>query len=256
MDKFRPGVGGAPEFPPTPVLLSKAKLHHSNILVGDDPIQVRFAEQITGVSCQHTEQVRDEDVLQDQSTLYQVLTSKAILISPQLRLRVGIWSLSPITKGSAAATAVVKAAADMLNVKLDREKTQRASDILTEEPIGDIRAALWYAVWIVADEIPEEPGFWPDPWSGKNWIPKSVDPQYRLNALYRELVGYVWVHDKDEQAARRFGVSPAKVKRLKSMSLNMDRVYSSLIELSKWRQHKDDPYLCALKISMIWKQEY
>ena len=256
MDKFRPGVGGAPEFPPTPVLLSKSKLHHSNILVGDDPIQVRFVEQITGVPCQHMEQVRDEDVLQDQPTLYQVLTSKSILISPQLRLRAGIWSLSPLTKGSAAATAVVKAAADMPGVKLDREKTQRASDILTEEPIGDVRAALWYAAWIVAGEIPEESGFWPDPWSGKNWIPKGVDPQYRLNALYRQLVGYILVHDKDEQAIRRFGVSPAQAKRLKNLSLSLDRVYTSILELSKWRQRKDDPYLCALKINMIWKQQY
>jgi len=256
MSKFRTGVAAAPEFPTTPVLLSKARFQRNNILIGNDPVQTRFAEQFFGVPCKEVDVVRDEDILKDTPTLYQVLISKSIEISPELRLKTGIWSLSPVVKGSASATAVIKSAMEILDVKLDKESVNRACDILTEEEIGDVRAALWNAVWVIAGEIPAQPEFWKAPWSKGNWMPKGVDPKYRLNALYRELVGYVLVRDNDEPAARRFGISPAKIKKLKALALDLDRVYNSISELSKWRQLKYDPYLCALKIARIWKIQY
>jgi hypothetical protein len=253
MPKIRPGVGGTPEFPPAPGLLLKKPLARHNILVGNDPVQTRFAEQILGVECKVVDHVKDEDVLTPASTLHQVLMSTSIDLSPELRSKAGIWSLTPIISGSAAATSVVKAACEILDIKLELAKRNRVCEILTESAIGDIRAALWNAVEILAGNIPEKEEFWKDPWASDNWIPKGVDPAYRLNSLYRELVGYIYVYDNDENSARRFGISPAKIKRLKALNLNLDRVYESILELSKWRSKRYNPYFCALKITTIWK---
>lgn len=255
-EKIRAGVGTAPEFPPTPVLLSKKTYHRCNILVGNDPVQTRFAEGLLGVTAKNVTIVRDEDCIVSEPVLYQVVTSKAIDLSPQLRLKTGIWSLSPITKGSVSASAIVRAAAEMMDVKLERAKVNRASDLLTADDVGDVRAAFWRAVWIVSAPIPDEEPFWEDPWSGKNWLPPGVDPQYRLNALYRELVGYVLVKDDGEEQARKWGISPSKIKRLKLLKLDYDKTYDSLLELSRWRKDKYEPYICALKIARIWKSEY
>jgi hypothetical protein len=253
MSKIRPGIGGTLEFPPVPGLLSKKPFARHNILVGNDAVQTRFAEQTLGVECKVVDRVKDEDVLVPDPTLHQVLMSNSIDLSPELRNKAGIWSLTPITPGSAAATSIIKAACEILDVKLEIGKRNRACEILTKEVINDVRAALWNAIWIVAGEIPEDVGLWKDPWAADNWMPNGIDPRYRLNALYRELVGYIFVCDNDEASARRFGISPAKIKRLKALNLDIDRVYDSLLELSRWRSRRYDPYICALKITSIWK---
>jgi hypothetical protein len=253
MAKIRPGVSGPPEFPPaTGLLLKKPPVRH-NILVGNDAVQTRFAEQTLGVECKVVDRVKDEDVLVPEPTLHQVLMSSSIDLSPELRSKAGIWSLSPVLPGSAAATSIVKAAAEILEVKLELAKRNRACEILTKEVINDVRAALWNAVYIVAGDIPEKEPFWKDPWASDNWIPNGTDPTYRLNTLYRELIGYIYVYDNDESSARRFGISPAKIKRLKALNLNLDRVYESILELSKWKAKHYNPYFCALKIATIWK---
>lgn len=253
MSKIRPGSGGPPEFPPVPGLLLKKPFARHNILVGNDAIQTRFAEQTLGVECKVVDCVKDEDVLVPDSTLHQVLMSNSIDLSSELRNKAGIWSLSPVISGSAAATSIVKAACQILDVKLELAKRNRVCDLLTKGVINDIRAALWEAVGIVAGDIPEEESFWKDPWVSENWIPNGTDPAYRLNSLYRELVAFVYVHDDDENTARRFGISPAKIKRLKALNLNIDCVYESILELSKWRHKRYNPYFCALKITTIWK---
>jgi len=253
MSKIRPGIGAAPEFPPAPGLLLKKPYPRHNILVGNDAVQTRFAEQTLGVECKVVDRVRDEDVLVPDPTLHQVPMSTSIDLSPELRSKAGIWSLSPVLPGSAAATSIVKAAAEILDVKLEIAKRNRACEILTKKAIGDIRAALWDAVWIVTGDIPDEEPFWKDPWASDNWIPNGTDPAYRLNTLYRELIGYIYVHDNEENSARRFGISPAKIKRLKTLNLNLDHVYESILELSKWKVKHYNPYFCALKITTIWK---
>jgi len=252
MEKIRPGIGGVSEFPPVSGLLSKKNFPRHNILVGDDPVQIRFAEQVLDVKCEIVEHVKDEDLLVQHPTLHQVFISNSIDLSQEIRSKTGVWSLSPIVKGSASANAIIKAACEILGIKLERSKLNRASDLLTKEPTNDVRASLWYAIWIISGDILDEE-LWKDPWVNSNWLPKGTDPNYRLNSLYKDLVGHVFIRGNDEVAARRFGISPAKIKRLKNMSLDLNRVYESIFELSKWRQKRYDPYICALKISKIWE---
>jgi hypothetical protein len=249
---IRPGLQ-TPEFPTVPSLLSKKSFLLHNILVGNDTAQIRFAEQILNVPCKAVDRVQDEDVLVPTPTLHQVFMSSSIDLSPQIRDKTGVWSLAPLIPGSASTTAVVKAACEILSIKLEPAKRNRACEILTEEPINDVRAALWSAVWIVADDIPEKEPFWKDPWSSNEWLSKNTDPVYRLNSLYRDLVGYVLIHDNDEVAVRKFGISPTKSKRLKGMNLNLDCVYDSILELSKWRHKRYNPYFCAIAINKIWR---
>ena len=252
--KLRPGVRET-VYPTTPMMLSQKTYLRFNVLVGDDPAQVRFAEQLLGLQVQHLDQLRDEDVLgKEGSFLYQIDTPRASELSPNTKAMVGFWSLEPIEKGSAGANALVKYAASLLDTPLDKKNLQLISDDLASQDLGDIRAAIWRAAWMVAGPAPVEQTRWPDPWSKPGeLLPKGVDPAHRLNALYRSLVAFVFAKENDQDAARKFGISIAKFKVLQSQNIDLDKVYSSIRELSKWRTQKYNPLVCALKIRHIWE---
>ena len=246
------------EFPGTPLLFGLSKFKKHNILVGEDDCQQRFAEQMLDGVAEPKETVRDEDILgKDEGCLYRVVYGRDIELSPQVRKQVGIYSLDSIERGSAGANALIRQACVVLEIeKPDAKWVQGFADQLCREPIYDIRAALWHAVWLIAEGTPEEFKSWPEPWSiGRNWLPSNVDPQYRLNSLYRDLVGLVFALENDQAAAQKFHIKPSKFAILKSVAQSLDhkRIGSSIRELSRWRQQKYNPLVCALKISAIWE---
>lgn len=251
--KMRPGVR-ATTWPTTPLLLGQKTFHPYNILVGDDPCQVRFAEQVLGVPCRFLEVIHDEDILgKEEKLLYRVDSPRGLELSPNTKALAGIWSLDEIESGSAGANAIVRFAASLLDVPADRVLIQRVSDELLKKEIEDVRAAIWDAVWLLTGPRPEEDVRWPNPWEdSKGWIPKGVDPGYRLNSLYRFLVGYVFAKEDDQDAARKFGMSISKFKALQRFSLDLNKVDQSIRELSRWRTQKYNPLVCALRITTIW----
>jgi len=236
--------------------LSEKSHKKINILVGDSSAQVGFAEEVLGVACQYMEIVRDQDLLgHEESLLYRVDALRLVDLSPDVRAKTNVWSLEEIQKGSAGANAIVKYASGILGIEHpDRNLVQRTADLLLSEEVGDVRAAIWEAVWLLTGPTPGEFQRWPDPWTTpRAWMPKDVDPAYRLNSLYRDLVGYVFARGDDANAAKKFGVTPAKFSRLKNFTLDLSRVYASLRDLSKWLTQKSDPLICALKITRIWE---
>lgn len=242
-------------FPATPVLLGQKTFKTHNILIGYDPIQEQFASQFFGIPVQFKETLTDEDILGHQEALlYRVEHPWHVEISPQVRAGCGIFSISPLTKGSSGVYAVVRHACAILNIKKDQAGITAIADELVKEPILDVMAAVWYAVWLLTGPMPDPYKPWPEPWATKDWFAINVDPQFRLNTLYRDCVAIVYARGEDEEAAHKFGIRPTKFKVLKDVgrSLDLGRLRSSIVELSKWRQQKYDPLLCALKITTIW----
>jgi hypothetical protein len=254
--KFRPGIR-ATVYPTTPMLLTQKIPRRYNILVGDDSAQQRFAEQVLGLTCRHMEVLREEDLLgHEEPLLYRVDSLRCMELSPNTKALCGLWSLDPIEKGSAGASTLVRFAASLLDVAVDKIQLQRVADKLLEEDIEDVRASLWNAVWLLTGPRLEESGRWPDPWAEpKKWLPTGVDPGYRLNSLYRTLVSYVFAKENDQDAARKFGVSMARFKAMQRLSLDLDRVDRSIRELSRWRTQKYNPLVCALKVTSIWNTQ-
>jgi len=278
--KLRTGIkiSGPPSIPlliekPTP------KLH--NILVGDDPAQIRFAEQYLShahfcadgcdeqnhhlLKCTEVELVEDETVLgKKEPLLLLVDRSRQIELSSKVETTVGIWSLAPISRGSDGANAIIRFAATILELDKPRHDAVKSfadamvktmTDLSVRKEVEDVLAALWTAVWLLTGPEPESFKFWPKPWENYlTWFPRGTDPNYRLNALYRELVTYAFAQDGDESAARKIGrFKPKEFNALKSLKLPKQCVIDSIVELSKWRLHRGDPFVCALKLTKIWE---
>jgi hypothetical protein len=253
-EKFRPGIR-ATVWPTTPLLLLQKTFRRFNILVGDDPAQVRFAEQILGVPCKFVETLHEEDLLgKEEPLLYRVDSARCMELSPNTKALAGIWCLDPIEKGSAGANAIVKYAATILDLAAEAKLVQRVADQLLAREITDVRAAIWDAAYLLTGPLPlENKERWPDPWeSPVAWVPAGVDPGLRLNALYRFLVGYVFAKEGDQDAARKFGISVAKFKVMQRINLDLNKVYDCVRELSRWRTQKYPPLVCALRITNIW----
>jgi hypothetical protein len=268
--------------PSTPLLLEKPtpKLH--NVLVGDDPAQIRFAEYYLShayfckdecdgqnhFKLKHTEVevVQDDMVLgKDEPALFKVDRVRQIELSEKVKSHVGIWALAPITKGSDGANAIVRFAASLLEMEKPKHATvevfgdamvKMMADLSIHKEVDDVLAAIWAAVWLLTGPEPEPFKPWPRPWDNYlTWLSRGVDPNYRLNALYRELVVFVFAREGDEAAARKIGkFKPKEFQKLKSLRLPTVCVIDSIVELSKWRLHKSDPFICALKVAKIWEK--
>jgi hypothetical protein len=260
--KFRPGKRVS-EFNPVPVLLSQKTYKRFNILVGEDYPQQRFAEQVLGIPCAYAEAVGDEDLLvDDQPKLFRVLSAKHTTLSPQVKDQTSFWSLDPIEKGSAGANAIVRYAATILDAdKPEKELVERLADHLAASgTIEDVRVALWTAVWLLTGPPLPEGKRWPQPWEDRVlWfqIP-GVSPEYRLNSLYLDLTAYVFTVGDEDATLKKAGlrVSPSKVKFFKKLKLDFGKVHDTIELLDLWRTKRTDPYICAFRISNLWKPQY
>lgn len=267
--------------PSTPLLFEKStpKLH--NILVGDDPTQIRFVERYLShaffckdeceeqnhhlLKCAEIELVEDETILgKKDPLLVRVDRIRQIELSPKVESTVGVWALAPISRGSDGANAIVRFAYALLEKDKPRHDIVKnfadamvkvMTDLSIHKEVEDVLAAVWAAVWLVTGPEPETFKFWPKPWENHlMWFPRGVDPNYRLNALYRELVTYGFARDGDENAARKIGrFKPKEFNALKNLRLSKQCVIDSVMELSKWRLHRGDPFICALKLTKIWE---
>lgn len=260
-DKIRQGVK-ATEYPTTPLLLEKTPKKH-NVLVGDDAMQVRFARQFltshhsVSVPCQFVELLIDDNILgHEEPCLYRVDRSSQIDLSPNVRARVGMWSLDLIEKGSAGANAIVREAARLMGMP---KPPRPAMDYVASEVaknLYDIKAGIWHAAYLLNGPIPERRP-WPHPWENYiTWLPANEDPVYRLNTLYHTLVEYVFAAENDEKGYRKVGrtLRPREFKFLSSLVLSKTRVFDSISVLSAWRTQRTDPFICALKIAKIWEK--
>jgi len=245
-------------FPSTIHYLQAKVFHPHNIIVGSDPVQLRFAEQQFGLKYKRVERVSDDMLLGSAPALYNVIMAHQIDLSPEVRKRTGIWSAMEIKKGSAAIGVLVEVANSLApsatkGAKLKRDMINIVADILTKTEVSDVRATLWRAVSLLGSPV-EAFKPWPEPWDAPiGWLPPNVDPTLRLYALYRTIIGYALLKVRGPDALRAFGVKPVKLNWLRTLSLDHVKVYHSIIVLSHWRKAQTSPFICALKLSAIWQ---
>jgi hypothetical protein len=262
MARASAGVIDGIEYPATPLLLDRVPKKH-NILIGNDPMQIRFAEQFLSIAHEYkvehekVETVNDSMVLGlDTPKLYLVERSSFIDLSPNVKAKVGIWSLDLIEKGSAGLNCIVRFGAKLMGLdKPDKTMVQRVADEMAREGVYDIRAAVWHAAWLLTSP-PGRSVKWMRPWENwLQWLPKGEDARKRLHSLYWELVMWVFATSGDERGFKRTkGRWDAKMfQRLSMLQLPKDKVYNTLLELSTWRERGYDPYVCVLKVAKIWE---
>lgn len=260
------------EYPTVPLLLERSP-KKNNVLIGNDPTQIRFAEQylsmIHGVSIKHeaVPTVGDGVLLgQDEPKLYLVDVSSQIDISPSVKAKTGIFSLDLIERGGAGINAIIRHAAKLLDMeKPDKTVMARVGYELVKESdpsskkylLTDIRAAVWQAAWYLSGPITGQ-SRWLAPWENwMLWMPKGDrdSVRYRLNSLYRELVMWVFASTGDERGVRKTGGrwDAKQFQKLSQLPLPKEKVYTTLAALSTWRAHEYDPFVCAIRISKIWE---
>jgi len=254
--QFRPGISVS-EYPPVTMLLSRKTIKPFNILVGDDPFQVRFAEQALGMPCRAEEHVDDTMLLTGRPCLLCVTTGRVVDLSQAVRDKASFWTVGPIRRGSAAALAIVRHAASLVGKEVGKEDARLAADELASEGIGDIMAAIWRAAWILLGPVPEERKRWPEPWEhSTRWLPPGVDPAYRLHTLFRDLTAYAFLAAGEEGSVKKAGLSlsPSKLRYLSGLRLDPARAAETVREVAAWRARKDSPWICALKVASVWRQ--
>lgn len=258
------------EFPSTPLLLERAP-KKNNVLIGNDPSQIRFAEQYltmshgTSIHAEAVPLVKDDMLLgHNDHRLYLVDVAAQVELSPNVRAKTGVWSLDLIERGGAGVNAIIRYAAKMLGIpKPDKTVMSRVAYQLIKDsdPSGkkylltDIRAAVWNAAWLLTGPQESRPR-WTQPWENwLLWMPRGGDPRYRLNSLYRELIMWVFAATGDDRGYRKTGGrwDVKQFQRLSQLQLPKDRVYATLSELSAWRAHSYDPFICVLRVSKIWE---
>lgn len=242
-----------------------------NVLIGNDPAQIRFAEQFLsmhhGVPVKHEQvpAVSDEMLLgKDEPRLFLVDVAQQVDLSPAVKSKTGVWSLDLIERGSAGINAIIRHAVKLLGIekppkdviaKIGYELVKDSDPFGKRYLLTDIRAAVWHAVWLLSGPVTGRPS-WIAPWENwMMWLPRGADPHYRLNALYRELVMWVFASTGDERGFRKTGGSwdSKRFQKLSALQLPKDKVYNTLAALSAWRAHSYDPYVCVLRISKIWE---
>ena len=180
-----------------------------------------------------------------------------IELSPNVKAKTGIWSLDLLEKGSAGINAIVRKAADLLGYdRPGKETVQAVADEIVRD-VYDINASVWQAAWVLTAPLPAKHR-WARPWENwLTWMPKGEDPRFRLNALYWELVMWVFARGADERGYRRTRgkFDKKKFDKLALLNLPKDRVFNSVVELSRWRERGYDPYVCIIKISKIWEPQ-
>ena len=260
-------------YPTVPLLLERSA-KKNNILIGNDPTQIRFAEQY--LSMAHKQSIKHEPVSmvddgmlmgQDEPKLYLVdVPSQIENVSPKEKAKTGVWSLDLIERNGAGINAIIRYAAKLIDIpKPDKTTMSRVGYQLVKESdpsskkylLTDLRAAVWQAAWFLTGSENSRPR-WLAPWENwMLWMPKGDrdSVRFRLNSLYRELVMWVFASTGDERGVRKTGGrwDAKQFQKLSQLQLPRVLVYETLAELSAWRGQGYDPFVCAIRISKIWE---
>jgi hypothetical protein len=252
----RSSLGAVPsgKYPPTTLAFSRKTLPKNNILIGDDPAQLRFMEQQLNKEITYVDEVTDEMLLGYEGLLVWVSAEHHIDISPDVKRHTGIWDAGPILKGSAGAHAIVRHAALILKIteKLSRETMDFVATEITKHGLEDVRGALWLAVWALTGDTTPEPT-WLEPWQDPiRWLSPGTDPAHRLMSLYRTLVGWGFLVTGEPRGLKQLRITPAHQAYLQTLKLDRDRVYESIKVISIWKIQRFDPHICTLRIASIW----
>lgn len=218
------------------------KLPKYTILVGSDKGQVRLAQRLTGAEPHFSSKVEDGDFLGKESFLCVVDSSFDVHVSSDVAA--GVFSIAPLVPGSSGLKYLVRYAAKLVKVKPTEDLISEVEESIASLST-DASALMVYAMQACLSPSSLEKT--KDPWESPEWARcKNIDN--RLAILYKDLNDIVKIHSEIKT-----DLQPSEIKKFERLNLPLDKVFKSLITLSKWRIKNLTPYSVSLCIQNIWR---
>ena len=220
------------------LLLEKRKPKGTNILIGSDSVVINALEK----KFQMKVGAFDKDHPAFFSHLETELDIPAALVDT-----VSIWLNPPLSKNHEVLRYLIAS----LHPEFKKDAVDNFVKFLGSDSNGFRNFDTLY--WIILSGVFEESPWPKDPWENPtNWIGK-MDLGKRLSWLYTNVIGYVYARDENKQNLEKIGISFKKAEFLKGLKLSNKRLYQTLVELSKWRSHRQNELQTALLITNIWE---
>jgi hypothetical protein len=256
MGKTSGAAGGAIHHP-VPYLFLKLPVRQ-NVLIGDDPLQIRFVEQLLKCECVTIDSLTDDDILGVEDVLFRVRFEKSLELTPAVRSKIGMWSLQPVAPDSASANALVRVASKIIGEPLDEVRfnaiVKEIGRRFKKNFVRDLRVGLWETCDLILEgNTPTNK--WKEPWDTADpmeWLPPGTNIDMRLGTLFKHLRAYVYLLSGVDEEAMDLKVLPSKIKYLQGLHLDPEKVYETLKALSRHRYFGADPRKVVLALVKIW----
>ena len=220
------------------LLLEKRKPKGTNIIIGSDSVVIKALEK----KFQTTVAPFDNET----PAFFSFLESE-LDIPAAIRDSVATWLNPPLSKNPEVLKYLVAA----INPKMEKDKLDAFVKYLSSNANGfrNFDALYWSILSGHYEDIP-----WvKDPWENpKNWVGK-MDLGMRLQWLHTNVMGYVYAKDENKYNLEKLGISHKKASYLKGLNLSNNKLYRTLLELSKWRSNRQNELQTALLITYIWE---
>jgi hypothetical protein len=249
-------AGKKPRFVPVPFVLTRKMFTPNHIVVGSDAMQIRFLAQTLNTAPECVNCANDDLLVGRENVLLHVYAAHQIDLSAEVRSYTTIWAADPIVKGSAAMNAIIKFAATLVpERKFTKDNFELVASQLARKGFNDLRAFIWGAVWLLTgDLIP--PKRWLDPWEDPiKWVEPNMDLKKRLYVLYLKLVAYTRIHCFGPEAGAESHLTPSQAQRLWDLTLDLNKVYKTVVLLSQWKQGRWKDQICAIQIALVWSDQ-
>lgn len=220
------------------LLLEKRKPKGTNIVIGSDSVVIKALEKKFQTAIAPFDK--------DNPTLFSYLESE-LDVPAALRDSVSIWLNPPLSKNPD----VLRYLVSSLHPEFKKEQCDSFVKCLSYDSNGFRNFNTLY--WVILSGRYEEIPWVKDPWENpNNWL-GQMNIGLRLNWLHTNVVGYVYAKDDNKQGLEKLGISFKKANHLKGLNLSNNKMFRTLLELSKWRSNRQNELQTALLITNIWE---
>lgn len=220
------------------LLLEKRKPKGTNVVIGSDSVVTKALEKKFKITITPFDQ--------DRPTFFSYLESE-LDIPAALRDSVSIWLNPPLSKNPEVLRYLIAS----IHPEFKKDEVDNFVKYLSGDTNGFRNFDTLY--WIILAGNYEATSWPKDPWeNSKTWL-GQMNLSLRLSWLYTNIVGHVYAKDENKQNLEKLGISFKKANYLKGLSLNRDKLYNTLLELSKWRSDRQNELQTALLITNIWE---
>lgn len=238
------------EFPCVPLILDRKTPGQVHVVLGSLQCQIDFLIEIVGGTAVHqivVDRLEDAPVIEALQgtvpTVFLLRRPTALSLAADTRAKVGVWNAAVLRRDSAAVRTLVRHGAALVEVQgLTSERVDQignmALDALGEDAAPS--SLMWECAWHATGTEKAARPAWVDPWDSPwAWAKGELPLQVRLHVLYKDLVGYVFIKDKDIKQAASMGISQRRIEMLGALHLDARRVERAITLLSKWRTRND-----------------
>lgn len=222
----------------TALLLEKRKPKGQNIIIGSDPMVINALVKKFSTTIEKFDE--------NNPAFFSYLETE-FDIPASVRESVNVWLNPPLSKNYEALRYLVGA----IHPKMELKKMDEMVKSLASTATGFRNFDALYL--IIVSKSPCGESWLNKPWEdSKNWL-GQVELSQRLSWLHKDIAELVYARNENKAGLDNLGVSAKKATFLRNQKVSITRIYRTLIELSKWRNKKQNPEQTALLITHIWE---